>query len=56
MRSDTFFISGYLFLLLHENECLTTFDWPFDFFFVFFILMVMIFVENYICSDLKISN
>jgi hypothetical protein len=31
----------YLVMLFPINEALTTFDWPFNFFFVFFILKVM---------------
>jgi hypothetical protein len=46
----------YFVILLPVNECFTTFDWPFNFFFVFFILKVMFFVEVFICNDLKINN
>ena len=46
----------YLVMLLPVNEALTTFDWPFNFFFVIFILKVMFFVLFFICNDLKINN
>jgi hypothetical protein len=46
----------YLVMLFPVNEHLTTFDWPFNFFFVFFILKVMFFADLSICNDLNISN
>lgn len=42
--------------LLPVNEYFTTLDWPFNFFFVFFILKVMFFVNLSLCNDLKINN
>jgi hypothetical protein len=52
---STVFNPEYFVILLPVNECFTTFDWPFNFFFVFFILKVMFFVETLFCNDMKIS-
>jgi hypothetical protein len=56
MYFATVFKPEYFVILLPVNECLTIFDWPFNFFFVFFILKVMFFVETLFCNDLKINN
>ncbi|MFW5759656.1 MAG: hypothetical protein ACOCXH_01605 [Cyclobacteriaceae bacterium] len=56
MYFATVFKTEYFAILFPVNECFTTFDWPFNFFFVYFILKVMFFAEISAYNDLKINN